>query len=75
MKNREFTSEFRLGIVRRIIAGESVTALYDEYSIKRSVLYRWRDAYLKDGEAGLNRRRGRPPGAAHTVKRAAKAAG
>src|SRR5690242_13308064 len=75
MKNREFTSEFRVGIARRIVAGESITALHDEYKIKRSVLYRWRNAYLKDGEAGLNRRRGRPPGAAHTVKAAAQAVG
>ncbi len=41
--------------------GESVSALHRELGIKRSVLYRWRDRYRADGEAGLNRRVGRPP--------------
>jgi transposase-like protein len=47
-------------VARRIVSGESVSAIHHEYEIKRSVLYRWRDAYLKDGEAGLRRPVGRP---------------
>jgi transposase-like protein len=61
-KNRVFTGEFKAGVAQRIVNGESVTALYLETQIKRSVLYRWRDAYRKDGAAGLQRPAGRPPG-------------
>jgi transposase-like protein len=61
-KNRVFTSEFKQGVARRILNGESVSALHQEIQIKRSVLYRWRDAYRKDGAAGLQRPVGRPPG-------------
>jgi transposase len=61
-KNRVFTSEFKEGVARRILNGESVSALHQEIQIKRSVLYRWRDAYRKDGAAGLQRPVGRPPG-------------
>ena len=61
-KNRVFSSEFKEGVVRRILDGESVSALHQETQIKRSVLYRWRDAYRRDGAAALQRPRGRPPG-------------
>ena len=60
--NREFSPEFRISIAKRMLAGESVTKLHREFQIKRSVLYRWRDAYRKDGAAGLQRAIGRPPG-------------
>jgi transposase-like protein len=61
-KNRVFTREFKEGVAQRIVNGESVSALRQETQIKRSVLYRWRDAYRKDGAAGLQRPAGRPPG-------------
>ncbi len=57
---RVFRVEFRIAVARRILNGESVSALSNELKIKHSVLYRWRDAYRKEGEAGLNRARGRP---------------
>jgi transposase-like protein len=59
---RVFRVEFRIAVARRILNGESVSALSNELKIKRSVLYRWRDAYREQGAAGLNRARGRPPG-------------
>jgi transposase len=59
---RVFRVEFRIAVARRILNGESVSALSNELKIKRAVLYRWRDAYRKHGEAGLNRPKGRPPG-------------
>lgn len=62
MSNRVFTPEFKVDVARRIIDGESVSALHQTFRIKRSVLYRWRDAYRKDGAAGLRRPIGRPPG-------------
>jgi transposase len=61
-KNRVFTREFKEGVVERMLNGESVSALHREIQIKRSVLYRWRDAYRKDGAAGLQRPVGRPSG-------------
>ncbi len=61
-EQRVFSWEFKVGVVRRMLNGESVTALHHELQIKRSVLYRWRDAYRKEGVAGLQRVGGRPPG-------------
>ena len=61
-KYRVFSQEFKEGVAQRILNGESVSALHQEFQIKRSVLYRWRDAYRKDGAAGLQRSPGRPPG-------------
>jgi len=61
-KNRVFAKEFKAGVAQRILNGESVSALHQEFNIKRSVLYRWRDAYRAEGAAGLERAVGRPPG-------------
>jgi transposase len=60
-------------VARRILNGESVSALHREFQIKRSVLYRWRDAYRKEGAAGLRRPIGRPPGVPNPPKPAASA--
>lgn len=62
MSGRTFTPEFRVQVARRIEQGESVSKLYHELGIRRSVLYRWRDAYRKQGPVGLARTAGRPPG-------------
>ena len=59
---RVFRVEFRIAVAQRILNGESVSALSREFKIKRSVLYRWRDAYRDKGRAGLSRPEGRPPG-------------
>ncbi len=61
-EQRVFSWEFKEKVARRILAGESVGALHHELQIKRSVLYRWRDAYRKEGVAGLQRVGGRPAG-------------
>ena len=70
-KYRVFTSEFKAGVAQRILNGESVSGLHQEFQIKRSVLYRWRDAYRKDGAAGLQRPVGRPPGVPNPPRPAA----
>ena len=62
LRNRTFTPEFRVQAAQRIEQGESVSKLYHELGIRRSVLYRWRDAYRKHGASGLFRTAGRPPG-------------
>lgn len=56
---RVFTREFKLEAVRRIEAGENVSALARELMVKREVLYRWRDAHRLGGPEAL-RLRGRP---------------
>lgn len=61
-KQRVFSWEFKEQVVRRILKGESVSALHHELQIKRSVLYRWLHAHRKEGVAGLQRAKGRPPG-------------
>ena len=68
---RVFSWEFKEKAARRMLNGESVSALHHELQIKRSVLYRWRDAYRKEGVAGLQRARGRPPGVPNPPRPAA----
>jgi len=62
VSSRIFSPEYRVEVARRIEQGESVSKLHQELEIKRSVLYRWREAYRKAGPAGLARTTGRPPG-------------
>ena len=62
MAARVFSVEFRSAIAQRILNGESVLALSTEFKIKRSILYRWRDAYRLAGKDGFKKTRGRPPG-------------
>lgn len=59
-KPREFTVELKEAAARRLLAGESGSALSRELNVRRSVLYRWRDAYRNEGVRGLSRKRGRP---------------
>lgn len=54
--------EFKLDIVRRLAAGEQVRGLERETGIDRAQFYRWRDAYERDGVAGLDSRPGRRGG-------------
>ena len=62
MSKRIFSPEFRVQVAQRIECGESVSRLHHELNVKRSILYRWRDAYRKEGAAGLTRAVGRPAG-------------
>jgi transposase len=64
MSARVFSVAFRCAVAQRILNGESVSALSAEFSIKRSILYRWRDAYRAAGKDGFRKTRGRPPGRA-----------
>lgn len=56
---RSFSREFKLRAVQRVEAGENVSALSRELTVKREVLYRWRDAFRMGGPEAL-RLRGRP---------------
>ena len=54
-KIRQHSPEFRTEIARRMLAGEDVTAMSKAYGLARSMMYRWRDAYRKEGVAGVSR--------------------
>jgi transposase-like protein len=59
-KKRELrTAKFKERAVQRILAGEPVSRLSRELKVKRSLLYRWRDSYRKEGVVGF-RPIGRP---------------
>ena len=60
---RRFGRAFKLEVVGRMSAGESGTALSRELGIKRTILYRWRDALRDGGEEALRDGPGRPKGA------------
>ena len=70
---RTFSTEFKQAVVLRLEAGERIAAVADELKIKRELLYEWRAAYRKLGEAGLNRKRGPKPGGARASPDAAPA--
>jgi transposase-like protein len=57
---RRFGRAFKLEVVRRMVSGESGTALSRELGIKRAILYRWRDAVRDGGETALRDGPGRP---------------
>ena len=71
---RVFTAEQKVAIVKRILAGEDVSALSREVKIRRAVLYRWKDSYRKGGVAAFRVKRGRPPKTGPVVDVASKAA-
>jgi transposase len=58
-KRRVFAPQFKLGVIRRMEAGESATALSRELRIKRELLYDWQRLWRREG-AGALRRVGRP---------------
>jgi len=58
--HRVFSREFKIGIVCRMLAGESVSALARELKMTRKDLYAWRDRFQAGGAEAL-RGRGRPP--------------
>jgi transposase len=47
------TTEFKKRAVQRMLAGEPVSRLSRELKVRRSLLYRWRNAYRKEGTAGF----------------------
>lgn len=59
-ERRSFSREFKLSVIGRLEAGESGSALALELGVKRTIIYRWRDAWRAGGELALRSRRGRP---------------
>ncbi len=58
-ERRSFSREFKLKVIKRLEAGESGSALALELSVKRTIIYRWRDAWREGGPEAL--RSTRPP--------------
>ena len=56
-RRRRFSRELKMKVIERLEAGESGTALGLELSIKRTIIYRWRDLWRQGGAAAL---RGKP---------------
>jgi transposase len=61
MNQPEYGAELKLTAVRRVLAGERVSAVAQERGIRRKRLYVWKDRYAELGEAGLVHRRGGRP--------------
>ena len=59
-ERRKFGRAFKLSAVGRLEAGESGSALALELGVKRTILYRWRDAWRAGGELALRAGQGRP---------------
>jgi transposase-like protein len=49
-------------VIERLAAGETGTALAFELSIKRMIIYRWRDAFREGGAEALRSKPERPAG-------------
>ena len=58
-KRRAFTAQFKLGVIKRMEAGESATVLSRELGIRRNPLCDWHRLWRQAGTDGL-RRVGRP---------------
>ena len=56
---RVYSRAFKLSAVRRMMAGENVTALARELRVLRKDLYRWRTRFRAGGPEAL-RGKGRP---------------
>ena len=54
-----FSRAYKLAALRRMLAGENVSALARELGIRRKYLYQWRDRFRAGGPEAL-RTRGRP---------------
>jgi transposase-like protein len=52
-ERRSFSREFKLRVIERLEAGESGSALALELSVKRTIIYRWRDAWREGGPEAL----------------------
>jgi hypothetical protein len=58
-KARVFSRRYKLAAINRMLAGENVSALARELSLRRKLLYEWRDALRGGGPEAL-RSPGRP---------------
>jgi transposase-like protein len=60
-KKRTWSRDLKISAVKRMLAGENTTALAKELKVRRTILYRWRDSYRKDGARAFPGRPGPRP--------------
>jgi transposase len=61
-KARSYSVDFKQEAVRRMAQATTIIGLAKELGVRRKLLYQWREQFRAGGKAGLERRRGRPPG-------------
>jgi transposase-like protein len=61
-KPRSYSADFKQEAVRRMAQAKTISGLANELGIRRKFLYQWRHQLEAEGRAGLERRKGRPPG-------------
>jgi transposase-like protein len=61
-KSRKYSVDFKQEAVRRMAQATTIVGLAKQLGVRRKLLYQWRDQFQAEGRAGLERRRGRPPG-------------
>lgn len=61
-KARKYSVDFKQEAVRRMAGAATIVGLAKQLGVRRKLLYQWRDQFQAEGRAGLERRRGRPPG-------------
>ena len=59
VEKRSFSADFKRAALKRMEAGESITALSAEFAVNRTRLYRWRDAVRRHGEKAFPGKAGR----------------
>ena len=60
-KKRVWSRALKISAVKRMLAGVNTTALAEELGVRRTILYRWRDSYRKDGVKAFPGRPGPRP--------------
>ena len=61
-KARKYSVDFKQEAVRRMAHATTIVGLAKQLGVRWKLLYQWRDQCQAEGKAGLERRRGRPPG-------------
>ena len=59
---RRLSTDVKVGIVERVEAGESISAVAAQMGILRKSIYEWRAAFRAGGAERLNRKTGPKPG-------------
>jgi transposase-like protein len=57
---RKHSQEFKLGVVKRLEAGESLASVCNEFSLSRGLAHKWKNSYQEKGLEGLQVKSSRP---------------
>ena len=61
-KANKYSVDFKQEAVARMAGATTIVGLAKQLGVRRKLLYEWRERFEAEGRAGLERRRGRPPG-------------